>query len=115
LDLPYVEPRFIVNIDKFPCAPLALLLLHKLKGWDDRRNSPRSDFLAKIPGDVRDIGDLLRIANGVGLKLTKSKPYINSSFRELSYERVSEFCFEHEAYIPLWMGLGLSDPTDDGY
>lgn len=114
MDLPYIEPRYIIKIDKFPCAPLALLLLHKLQGWDDRRDSGRPDYLAKIPGDVRDIGDLLRIANQAGLNVTKSKPYISNSFREVSYERVMEFSYEHPEYIPLWMGLGLPHPTEEG-
>jgi len=109
MDLPYVHPHYIVKIDKLPCAPLVLLLFHKLQGWDERRGSHRSDFLAKIPGDVRDIGDLLRIANGLGLKVTKSKPYISLSFRELSYRRVREFSIQHRAYIPFWMGLGLDE------
>jgi len=115
LELPNIHPHFIIKIDKFPCAPLALLLLHKLKGWDDRCNSRRQDFLAKIPGDVRDIGDLLRIANELGLNITKSKPYISRSFREDSYERVRDFSLQHRAYIPFWTGLGLHDPTDEGY
>ena len=115
LSLPDIHPHFIVKIDRLPCAPLALLLFHKLQGWDDRRNSRRSDYLAKIPGDVRDIGDLLRIANEVGLKITKSKPYISNSFRNLSYGRVREFSFEYPTYISLWMGLGLPDLTDDRF
>jgi hypothetical protein len=110
MDLPYIHPHYIIKFDKLPCAPLALLLFHKLQGWDERRNSTRTDYLAKIPGDVRDIGDLLRIANRLGLNVTKSKPYITDSFREISYERVREFSFEHSEYASLWMGLGLSNP-----
>ena len=112
LDLPDIHPHYIIRIDTFPCAPLALLLLHKLKGWDDRRGSHRSDFLAKLPEDVRDIADLLRIANRLGLNITKSKPYISHSFRDVSYKRVREFSLEHRAYIPLWMGLGLPNPVE---
>ncbi|KAF9650327.1 hypothetical protein BDM02DRAFT_3112310 [Thelephora ganbajun] len=109
MDLPYVHPHYIIKIDKFPCAPLVLLLLHKLQGWDDRRGSRRPDFLAKIPGDVQDIGDLLRIANRLGLKVTKPKPYISHYFRSISYERVTEFSLKHPEYIRLWMGLGLTE------
>lgn len=115
MDLPYIHPDYMININKLPCAPLALLLLHKLQGWDERRSSRRADFLAKLPGDVRDIGDLLRIANRLGLNITKSRPYISHSFRDISYERVTEFSLEHPSYIPLWMNLGLPNPTDDEF
>jgi len=111
LDLPYIHPQYIIEIDKLPCAPLHLLLLHKLQGWDNRRCSRRPDFLAKLPGDVRNISDLLLIANRLGLNITKPRPYITDSFRNISYARVTEFSRRHPEYIPLWMGLGLSNPT----
>jgi len=113
LDLPNVHPHYIIKFDRLPCAPLHLLLLHKLKGWDDRRYSRRPDFLAKLPGDVRDIRDLLQIANRLGLNVTNPKPYITDSFRDDSYERITEFSYEHPEHIPLWMGLGLPDPTEE--
>lgn len=114
LSLPYIHPHYIIKIDKLPCAPLLLLLLHKLKGWDDRCGSNRPDYLAKIPNDIRDIRELLQIANQLGLKVTKSKPYITELFRSDSYERVMEFSEEHPEFIPLWMGLGLPHPTEEG-
>ena len=112
MDLPYIHPDYIIKIDKLPCAPLHLLLLHKLQGWDDRRQSARPDWLAKLPGDVRDISDLLRIANRAGLNLTKGRPYISDSFRSASCERVIEFSDEYPEYMSLWMGLGLPHPTE---
>ena len=58
---------------------------------------------------------MLRIANGLGLKITKPRSYITPSFRFDSYERVRDFSFEHPEYVALWMGLGLSDPTEDEF
>ncbi|KAF9777449.1 hypothetical protein BJ322DRAFT_980429, partial [Thelephora terrestris] len=107
MDLPDIHPDYIINIDELPCAPLHLLLLHKLKGWSDRRRSRRPDRRAKIPADVRDIGDLLRIANGLRANITKSKPYITDSFRRASYRRVKQFSVEHPQYVSSWMGLGM--------
>ena len=115
MDLPYIHPDYIVKIDRLPCAPLPLLLLHKLQGWDDRRRSHRSDFRAKVPEDVRDIADLLRIANQLGLKITKARPYISNSFRNISYERVRKFSLKHPEYVLLWMSLGLPNPTTLGF
>ena len=107
MDLPYIHPHYITKFDKLPCAPLVLLLFHKLQGWAERRGSHRQDFLAKIPGDVQDIRDLLRIANRSGLNVTNDKPYITQSFRQISYDRVAVFSDEHPEYIFLWRGLGL--------
>jgi len=112
MDLPDIHPDYLIKIDKFPCAPLVFLLFHKLKGWDDRRRSRRSDFLAKVPGDVRDIADLLQIANRLGLRITKHRAYIDTSFREISYKRVRAFSYKFPQYISLWMGLGLPNPND---
>jgi len=64
-------------------------------------------LLAKIPADVRDIGDLLQIANRLGLNVAKHKPYISQSFRESSYERITEFIDEHPQYTSWWLDLGL--------
>jgi hypothetical protein len=74
-DLPFINPHYIIKIDKSPCAFLALLPLHKLQGWDDRRGSRRPDFWAEIPGDIRDTVGLLRIASQLGLEITKPSPY----------------------------------------
>jgi hypothetical protein len=43
LDLPDVSPNYIIKIQRLPCAPLVLLLLHKLKAWDNRRRSDPSE------------------------------------------------------------------------
>jgi len=113
MDLPAIHPNYIIKINKYPCAPLVLLLLHKLKGWDDRRDSRRQYQLDKIPGDVRDIKNLLRIANQRGLRITKPRGYISRAFRADSKRRVIEFSEEHPQYIRLWTGLGLPDHLFD--
>ena len=107
MDLPHVPPRFIININELPCAPLHLLLLQKLQAWYHRRHSPRPDFRAKVPGDIQDIEDLLHIANQRGLKLTKRRPYITNSFREKSYKRVKKFTYKYPEYTEWWESLGL--------
>lgn len=111
MDLPDVHPDYIINIEGFPCAPLHLLLLHKLQGWDDRRRSRRRDQLAKVPADARDVVDLLRVAYRRGLNITKLKPYITDSFRTTSYRRVKEFSLRYPEHKWLWMSLRLPDPT----
>lgn len=113
MDLPDIHPAYITRIDRLPCAPLPLLVLHKLQGWDERRRSPRADFRAKTPGDVRDIADLLQIANQLGLNITKPRSYITNAFRSISYSRVRKFCLKNPQYISSWMGLGLPNPITE--
>ena len=107
MGLPHIEPHYIVKFDTFSCAPVDLLLFCKLQAWDGHRRSHRRYALAKVPGDVRDICDILRIANRDGLKVTESKPYISDYFRGISNERVREFNVQYPEYRPLWMGVGL--------
>lgn len=112
MDLPDIHQDYVVKINKFPCAPLHLLLFHKLKGWSDRRHSPRRDQRAKTPADARDIGDLLRIANRTRLNVGKGRAYITDPFRRASYRRLKKFSRAHPEYVKLWMGLGLPNPTE---
>lgn len=110
LCLPDIHPNYIINIE-LPCAPLHLLLFHKLKGWDDRRHSRRPDQRAKVPGDVRDIRDLLLIANRQGLNIAKDRPYITDFFRDVSYKRARKFIRAHTKFTESWVRLGLPNPT----
>lgn len=112
VDLPDIHPDYVVKIDRFPCAPLHLLLFHKLKAWSDRRYSPRRDLRAKTAADARDIGDLLRIANKTQLKVMKYRPYITDPFRRASYSRLKKFDRVYPEYTELWEGLGLPNPTE---
>ena len=112
MDLPYILPRYIMEIDELPCAPLDLLLFHKLKAWNDRLYVRRPDLRAKLPGDIQDIGDLLWLANWEGLDVTEGRQYITDPFREASYRRVKKFCLEYPEYAGLWIGLGLPDPAE---
>jgi hypothetical protein len=109
LELPYIHPSYVVEIQTLPCAPLLLLLFHKLKAWVARRSSHRQDLRAKIPGDVRDIDDLLELAYYLGLDITEEKPYITDSFRDASYTMVRKFIREYPDNAPLFMALGLPE------
>ena len=110
LDLPSIHSDHMIKTGKLPC--LLVLILHKLKGWDSRRHSRRPGFRAKLPGDVRDTGDLLQIVNNPGLRITKPRAYVSQAFSAVSYDRVRAFSRQHQGYALLWMGLGLPDPTE---
>jgi len=59
LGLPEIRSYDIVYIDRIPVMPLFDLLVMKLQGWWDHRNSLRPDFQAKAITDVGDINALL--------------------------------------------------------
>ena len=107
MNLPHIPTNFIVTIHGIPCAPLHLLLLHKLQAWDDRCRSSRPHVRAKIPGDIEDIEDLLFVANQRGLNLLERRPYITDSFHVISCRRVEEFVCQYPRYRQLWADLGL--------
>lgn len=112
MDLPDIYPDYVTKINKLPCAPLHLLLFHKLKAWSDRRYSPRRDQRAKTTADARDIGDLLGIANKTRLNVIKDRDYITDTFRRASYRRLKRFNRVYPEYTKLWMGLGLPNPME---
>ena len=94
LQLPEIHQDYIVKINKLPCAPLHLLLLHKLKAWDDRLYS-RPHLRCKRPVDAKDIKYLLQHAIQRGLNIANPKPYITDAFREDSYERARKYVQEY--------------------
>ena len=114
LEFPHIPPNYVTQIRKFPCAPLHLLLLHKLKGWDDRRFSHLPHVRAKIDGDVQDIEALLVVASErkPTPNIARGKPYITDSFRAASYIRVSKFVRKHPNFAHFFACLGLPNPAD---
>ena len=95
----------------FPGRPESSLEFRGGRTRSRRGGYGRDD--ASAPGGVRDIADLLRIANQLGSKITKPRPYISSSFCDISYERVTRFSLKHPDYVQLWMGLGSLNPTPE--
>jgi hypothetical protein len=62
LGLPEVCSDDIITINDIPVMPLFDLLVMKLQGWNDHRNSSRADFRAKVSADVEDVYALLETA-----------------------------------------------------
>jgi hypothetical protein len=63
LGLPEVCSSDVVDIDGIPVMPLFDLLVMKLQGWWDHRNSSRPVFRAKESADITDIYALLDCAD----------------------------------------------------
>jgi len=89
-----------------PVMPLLALLLLKLQGWVDHRDSPRRDYQAKQHVDVEDIIELLDIVleAGVGLGTEKWMP---RAFVRRAEWRVDEFVTEFPDTFDSWIELGF--------
>ena len=59
LGLPEIRSYDVVYIHRIPVMPLFDLLVMKLQGWWEHRNSSRTDYQAKESADVDDINALL--------------------------------------------------------
>ncbi|EPS93281.1 hypothetical protein FOMPIDRAFT_1136505 [Fomitopsis schrenkii] len=66
LNIPNIPPWLIKHKLGLPVMSLLPLLMMKLQGWTDHRDSRRSDFQAKQHVDVEDIEELLSIACRTG-------------------------------------------------
>ncbi|KAI0649646.1 hypothetical protein C8Q79DRAFT_997735 [Trametes meyenii] len=71
MNIPNVPHQHVVYKGpyNFPLMPLIPHLLLKLQAWDDHQLSYRSDFLANVPTDQRDIDQLLAIVCQSGERL----------------------------------------------
>ncbi|KAK0441462.1 uncharacterized protein EV420DRAFT_1485627 [Desarmillaria tabescens] len=56
LQLPMIFSEDIVDKQGLPVVPMSILLLHKLKGWEDNRESTEERLQSKHDADVGDIG-----------------------------------------------------------
>ncbi|TCD70781.1 hypothetical protein EIP91_001812 [Steccherinum ochraceum] len=61
LNLPFIDDSHFEWLAHLPVLPFLPLLILKVQGWRDHRNSTRRDFVAKRPVDIRDINELLGI------------------------------------------------------
>lgn len=87
-----------------PVAPFDVLLLLKLQGWDDHRQSNVPRYYEKHYADVDHIYDLLDI--GVG-----SEPFdldnLPEDFVQAAQDRVYSFVREHPNTKDDWSALGF--------
>ncbi|KAK0452183.1 uncharacterized protein EV420DRAFT_1645823 [Desarmillaria tabescens] len=67
MQLPMIFSEAIVDKQGLPVVPLSILLLHKLRGWEDNMKSRKAYLRRKHNANVGDIGSLLKIVNeGMG-------------------------------------------------
>ena len=112
LDIPHVPRRRIMNINcpdetfPLPVMPILPLLMLKLKGWTDHRDSHREDFREKQYVDVDDIEELLPIVLNWNTELSDLS-WVSREFKESAQRRVYEYLDVSEDSEHQWASLGF--------
>jgi hypothetical protein len=115
MDIPSVPLSRITytRIPGVPVMPLLAVLLLKLQGWTDHRDSEREDFQEKQFMDVDDIKETLSILRRVFPKETlKSESWMPSSFVNAAKWRVDEFVEAFPDTTEHWWFIGFDVPFD---
>ena len=91
MDLPSFDSRWIdYNNDlSLPTAPLSLVLLHKVRGWWERINSPDDHHYQKHWQDAHDVATLAPLASEMGV--TIGDDALPDDFIESASEWVNNF------------------------
>jgi len=109
LDIPWVPQWRITytHIPGVPVMPMLALLLLKLQGWDDHRNSTRRDFQQKQYVDAEDIIELLQIVlEEEDVHLTTER-WMPAAFVRAGRARVNQFMTEFPDTGDHWSELGF--------
>ena len=108
LGIPHIPSRCVKRRDGLPVMPPLPLLLMKLQGWTDHRNSNRLDFQEKQHVDVEDIEELLTIVCDMGTHIdSKSMKWLPDDFVSDAQDRVYEFVEEFPRTALEWEALGF--------
>ncbi|RPD60544.1 hypothetical protein L226DRAFT_533867 [Lentinus tigrinus ALCF2SS1-7] len=108
LNIPNVPWRRVKMIDGLPAMPLIPLLLLKLQGWSDHRDSHRADMQEKQYVDAEDILELLEIAVGRDQEVRQGN--LSWMPRRLIWDseaRVEEFKEEYPISAMDWQDVGF--------
>jgi len=111
MDIPAV-PRSCITYTRVPgvpVMPLLAVLLLKLQGWTDHRDSEREDFQEKQYTDVDDIKEILGILRQRDHRAQTlvSQSWMPSSFVDAARWRVDEFVEDFPDTTDDWWTLGF--------
>lgn len=107
LNIPMIPTDHIVWKDGLPALPILPLLLLKLQGWEDHRNSSRSDIQQKQLTDVRDVAQLVATAARQAANI-HSETYLPDSFVQQAQTRLNKFMETVRPAEPLlWGRIGF--------
>ena len=115
MSLPDLCPTFsrnhITTIHRIPLVPFSLLLLHKLQGWHDHFHATDGYERRKRIQDANDVQRLLKMTERIS-ELQETRPWDDEvlfceAFREISKERVKEYCKMYPKTVEIWQSLGF--------
>ncbi|KAL0578771.1 hypothetical protein V5O48_003224 [Marasmius crinis-equi] len=105
--IPRDEVEYIDPYGDIPVMPFIPLLLMKLQGWIDHREAVESHKRAKVPRDVTDLFQLLRLAvDSYEFDLSHAD-WLPYHFLETAGERVEVFVEKHPESTTYWREIGF--------
>ncbi|KAF8953522.1 hypothetical protein BDZ97DRAFT_1679381 [Flammula alnicola] len=108
MHLPHLRPERVLLIEDLPVVPFALLLLHKLQGWDDHC---KAEVQHKKQKQAADGKRLMGLRHQVQI-LQDTTPWVdeelfNDEFWALTMERVKAYCAVFPDRADDWKALGF--------
>ncbi|KAL0957904.1 hypothetical protein HGRIS_000085 [Hohenbuehelia grisea] len=114
-DMPSTRIHYSRRFPGLPILPFVVLILLKLKGWTDHRDSDEPHYRAKRPADEDDINELLELIPDTeededGSLLDVEWPdWIPDRFVEDSAARISEYVEVFPETMSAWRQIGFQD------
>ena len=114
MHLPHLPPTRVTFLEGIPVVPFALLLLHKLQGWDDHCKAEESHKKAKSPQDAADVKKLMALEVHMRALLRagvwEDEALFSEEFVELTRERVKSYVRVFPDRAEQWRALGFALP-----
>ena len=108
LNIPFVPTNLVVRILDIPLMPLFAVLLLKLQGWTDHRDSMQMDMRLKRYVDVDDIDKLLKIiVDKYPDQIVDRQRWVPESMIPAAQKRVNEFVLEQPGTKSSWLYIGF--------
>lgn len=116
MHLPSIHKCRIVFRENIPLLPFAFILLHKLQGWDDHRNSEETHKKGKQHQDAGDLRRMMALASteigmtdsrGERITIWDDEELFGEEFMRLTRERVVQYCKAFPDRKDGWEALGF--------
>ncbi|KAG7097939.1 hypothetical protein E1B28_005250 [Marasmius oreades] len=105
--IPSTELCYISPYNDIPVMPVVTLLLMKLQGWIHHQASPESHKRAKVPEDVKDILELLKLAVEEYDAHMDEEPWMPTRFVNVATARVKQFVKIYPKSKASWRKVGF--------
>ena len=114
LNVPLVPTNLVVHINDMPLMPLFAVLLLKLQGWTDHRDSTQTDMRLKRYVDVNDIEKLLKIiVDKYPDQIVDRQRWVPESMIPAAQKRVDEFVLEKPGTKSGWLYIGFKVQSEN--